>query len=406
MSEAAKVGIVVPFSWSFRGGVVEHARRQAETLLAHRVDARLLIGYDPPDAVTRLIHSRRAREDALPPYAIPLGRSVPVPANGSRACIVLAPTAIRDLRRTLERESFDIVHVHDPYAPLLSVLAVATASCPVVITCHASDSARLYPFGRLLFKPILSRIDYRLAVSEEARASAEPYLGQPFEVIPNGVGLPVRATPDGRLHQVLFVGRNDTRKGLDVLLRAWPRVRAKTGARLRLVGVEPAEARRLLRRLGAVGDGVEAVGPVSDSDLHAELSSAKILAAPSIGRESFGMVLAEAFACATPVVASQIRGYAEVVLPGTGTLVPPGNPEALATGLIELLENEQLRQALGRSARVAAESRYAWSAVVGRLVEIYDSLLVMREGGHAGHVASSHHGAKRAPLRFHPDERT
>jgi phosphatidyl-myo-inositol alpha-mannosyltransferase len=358
--------------------VVEHARRQAEALLTLRIDARLLLGYDPPDALTRLIHARRTREDPLPPYAISLGRSVPVPANGSLACIVLAPSAIGRLQRTLERESFDVLHVHDPFAPVLSPLALAIASCPTVVTCHAGGSRRLYPLGCRLFRPILPRIDYRIAVSNEARASAEPHVGRPFEVIPNGVALPEGVTLDGRLHQVIFLGRGEARKGLDVLLRAWPRVRARTGARLRLVGLEIAEARRRLVRLGAESDGVDAVGPLSEAELLAELRNAKALVAPSLGQESFGLVLAEAFAWATPVVASRIRGYAEVVRPGTGTLVPPGDPDALAFALIELLENEALRQAFGRAARTAAETRYSWSRIVARLVEIYDSVALSR----------------------------
>jgi phosphatidyl-myo-inositol alpha-mannosyltransferase len=375
MRRVTKVGILVPFSWSFRGGVVMHAGRQAEALLTMGIEARLLAGYDPPDALTRLIHARRTREDPLPPYAIPLGRSVPVPANGSVACIVLAPSAVGRLQRALERESFDILHVHDPFAPVLSVLALAVASCPTVVTCHAGSSRRLYPLGRRLFGPILPRIDYRIAVSEEARISAESYVGRPFEVIPNGVALPEGVTPGERLHQVIFIGRSEARKGLDVLLLAWPRVRARTGARLRLVGIEIADARRRVARLGAEGDGVDALGPLSEAELITELRTSKALVAPSLGRESFGMVLAEAFACATPVVASRIRGYTEVVVPSTGMLVPPGDPDALAVALIDLLENETLRQALGRSARTAAETRYAWSRIVARLVEIYDSVV-------------------------------
>jgi phosphatidylinositol alpha-mannosyltransferase len=115
---------------------------------------------------------------------------------------------------------------------------------------------------------------------------------------------------------------------------------------------------------------MDAVGPLSEADLLMELRSAKALVAPSLGRESFGIVLAEAFACATPVIASRIPGYSKVVRPGTGTLVPPGDPDALAVALIEVLENETLRQAVGRAARTAAETRYAWSSVVARLVDI------------------------------------
>jgi phosphatidylinositol alpha-mannosyltransferase len=227
------------------------------------------------------------------------------------------------------------------------------------------------------------RIDYRIAVSKGAAATAEPYLGGPFEVIPNGVPVPSEADPGGRSRNAVFIGRVDARKGLDVLLHAWPEVARRTGARLRILGADPLSVRWLMRRHGLSGEGVDILGTVSEEERTRELRDASLLVAPSIGRESFGLVLVEAFACATPVVASNIDGYVDVVEEGTGLLVPPGDPGALARALIELLEDEKRRGSLGARAREVAEARYAWPKIVGRTVEIYESLLGAPVGARA-----------------------
>jgi phosphatidylinositol alpha-mannosyltransferase len=162
-----------------------------------------------------------------------------------------------------------------------------------------------------------------------------------------------------------------------VLLRAWPRVCAATGARLRLVGADPLSVRWLARRQGFSLEGVDLLGALSEEDLTAELMRASLLAAPSLGGESFGMVLTRAFSCATPVVASDIEGYAAVAGPETGILVPPGDAEALAAGLVELLGDEPRRRRLGEAAREAAAA-YSWSTIASRLLEIYENLAEMR----------------------------
>jgi phosphatidyl-myo-inositol alpha-mannosyltransferase len=370
-----KVGIVVPYSWSFWGGVQEHADHQARALGRLGVDARILMGHDPPGRLTRLLHPKEGRHGRPPDYVIPVGRSVIVPANASLPNIILSPPAMLRMLRAYEEERFDVLHVHEPLAPVLSAFALATAQCPIVVTCHsAGERLGWYPLGKVLWGAVARRIDYRIAVSESARAGAEPYIGGPMELIPNGVDLPPNAEPGGRNGNVVFIGRNEPRKGLPVLLRAWPYVHERTGARLRLVGADPLSVRWLARRQGLSLEGVDLLGGISEEDLTRELLAASLLAAPSLGSESFGMVLTRAFSCATPVVASDIEGYAAVAGPETGILVPPGDEEALAGALVALLEDEPRRRRLGEAAREAARA-YSWDAIARRLVEIYEGLL-------------------------------
>ncbi|MGH3022309.1 MAG: glycosyltransferase family 4 protein [Gaiellaceae bacterium] len=371
-----KVGIVVPYSWSFWGGVQEHADHQARALRRLGHDARIVMGHDPPGRLTWLLHPKQGRHGRPPDYVLPVGRSVIVPANASLPNIILSPNALLRMRRIWERERFDVVHVHEPFAPALSAFALATAPCPIVVTCHsAGERLAWYPIGKVLWGSVMTRVERRIAVSEAARRAAEPYIGGPFEVIPNGIDLPPESDPGGRNGNVVFIGRNEPRKGLPVLLRAWPRVHARTGARLRLIGADPLSIRWLARRQGFPLDGIDLLGGVHEEALTAELRTASLLVAPSLGGESFGMVLTRAFASGTPVVASDIEGYAQVAdHDETGLLVPPGDHEALAGALLELLEDEERRRAYGVAARRAAEP-YSWDRIGRRLLEVYESLV-------------------------------
>jgi phosphatidyl-myo-inositol alpha-mannosyltransferase len=368
-----KVGIVVPYSWSFWGGVQEHADHQARALRRLGHDARIVMGHDPPGRLTWLLHPKQGRHTRPPDYVIPVGRSVIVPANASLPNIILSPQSMVRMRRVWEREQFDVVHVHEPMAPVLSAFALASAPCPIVATCHsAGERLGWYPLGRSLWGVLSKRIDHRIAVSESARRAAEPYVGEPFEVVPNGIDLPPAVNPGGRNGNVVFIGRNEPRKGLPVLLRAWPEVREQTGARLRLIGADPISIRWLARRQGFSLDGVDLLGGVHEEDLTEELQAASLLVAPSLGGESFGMVLTRAFACATPIVASNIEGYAQVAdHDQTGILVPPGDSSALAAAVVELLQDEERRRRFGAAARKAAEP-YSWDRIGARLVEIYE----------------------------------
>jgi phosphatidyl-myo-inositol alpha-mannosyltransferase len=373
-----KVGIVVPYSWSFWGAVVEHAELQAAALRKLGHDVRLVMGNDPPGSFTRVLHPRLGRHGEPPPEVIPIGRSVIVPANGSLPNIILSPRSVWRIRRVLERERFDVVHIHEPMTPTPGVATLALARCPIVTTNHASGELSWLKLGKPVWGFLLDRVDHRIAVSEPARVSASRYFPGDYELIPNGVLVPERADPASREDRIVFVGRQEPRKGLQVLLRAWPEIHRRTGMRLRVIGADPLAVRLLFARLRVRDEGVDVLGFLSQDDLTDELLRAKALVAPSLGGESFGMVLTRAFACATPVVASDISGYRGVMEPEAGRLVPPDDPAALADGVADLLSDEPRRQELGSAARVIAEERYSWDGIAKRLAEIYEALVESR----------------------------
>ena len=362
----------MPYSWSFWGGVPEHAQHQARALEALGLETRTLIGYDPPGAITRFLHPREGRGEPPPSGFLATGRSAIVPANGALPNVVLDPRAFFRVRRALERERFDVVHVHEPLAPVACVAALALARVPLVGTFHASGELGWMKGARPLWGFLAERLDYRIAVSAAAREAAARYLGGRYELLPNGVLIPPQADVAERENHVVFIGRHEPRKGLHVLLRAWPSVHAQTGARLRLVGADPRWVRLLLSRRRLPETGVDVLGPLGDHELTAELLAARALAAPALGGESFGMVLTRACACGTPVVASDIAGYRDVMAGEAGVLVPPGDGAALAHGLVGLLTDERRRRRLAKAARRLAEERYAWSDIAGRLAEIYE----------------------------------
>jgi phosphatidyl-myo-inositol alpha-mannosyltransferase len=374
-----KVGIVVPYSWSFWGAVVEHAELQAAALRSLGHDVRLVMGNDPPGSFTRVLHPRLGRHGEPPEGVIPIGRSVIVPANGSLPNIILSPRSVWRIRRVLEQERFDVVHIHEPMTPTPGVATLALAQCPIVTTNHACGDLSWLKLGKPMWGFLLDRVDHRIAVSEPARESAARYFPGEYELIPNGVLVPEQADPASREDRIVFVGRQEPRKGLQVLLRAWPEIHRRTGMRLSVIGADPLAVRLLFTRLRVSAEGVDVRGFLSQEDLTAELLRAKALVAPSLGGESFGMVLTRAFACATPVVASDIAGYRGVMEPEAGLLVPPDDPKVLADGVAGLLADEPGREQQGRAARAIAEERYSWDRIAKRLAEIYEALVESRD---------------------------
>jgi phosphatidylinositol alpha-mannosyltransferase len=367
-----KVGIVVPYSWSFWGAVVEHAELQADALGRVGVETRTIMGNDPPGSFTRVLHPRSGRHGDPPPDVIPVGRSVIVPANGTLPNIVLSPSSVPAIRRALERERFDVIHVHEPMTPAISIAALALARMPCVATFHAHGALGWMAVGRPLWGFLADRLDHRIAVSRHARDSAASWLPGDYDIVPNGVLIPPHADPGGREHQIVFAGRQEPRKGLHVLLRAWPELRRRTGARLRIAGADPLAVRLLLTRQRVPDEGIDVLGFLSQEELTAELLRAKVLVAPSLGGESFGMVLTRAYGCATPVVASDIDGYREVMTDEAAVSFPAGDERALVDVLADLLDDEPRRSALGAGARRVAVERYSWDDIARRLAAIYE----------------------------------
>jgi phosphatidyl-myo-inositol alpha-mannosyltransferase len=371
---AVKIGIVVPYSWSFWGGVVEHAELQAHALQALGHDVKTIMGNDPPGQFTRVLHPRHGRHGTPPPDVIPIGRSVIVPANGTLPNIILSPRSFFRIRAALARERFDVVHLHEPMTPTPCIATLAVCTAPMVATFHASGDLGWMRFGKRAWGFLADRLDHRIAVSQRALESAQRWLPGDYEIVPNGVLIPPHADAGGREHRVVFAGRHENRKGLHVLLQAWPEIRRRTGATLRVCGADPLRVRLLMTRMRVPDDGIDVLGFLPQDEFTHELLAAKTLIAPSLGGESFGIVLTRALACATPVAASDIPGYRDVMTPETAVSFPPGDGAALADAVVELLADEPRRQAMGEAGRRLAQERYAWDSIAQRLVGIYESI--------------------------------
>lgn len=370
-----KLCLVSPYSWSFPGGVMEHIDSLAGHLERRGHEVRVIAPNDPLDLRTRMLHPKLGRHGPLPARVIPVGRSIPLPSNGSLANVAFSPRLFRAVRGAIRKQRPDVVHVHEPLLPLVSWAAIDTArkmKIPTVGTFHANYREGCIHYK--LFKPVLTpyfrALSERVAVSPTAaRTIAEDFPGD-YRIIPNGVDINRFRPSDGPRNpdQVLFVGRPVARKGLPVLLAALPAVLERVpAARLVIVGSTPQDVKLPKRLLSSV----EVRGTVDEEELVAYMQSSSVLCAPSTGGESFGIVLIEAMAAGLPVVASDIPGYEAVVTSGEdGMLVPPGDPGALADALAALLLDPGRRARLSLSGRASA-SRYDWSRIVTELEEVY-----------------------------------
>lgn len=366
-----KVALVCPYDWMRHGGVRAHVASLAASLVA-RHDVRIIAPASQP-----------VPAEGLGRHVIPVGRPVPVPYNQSVAPVAPSPLAARRTVAALRGFSPDVVHVHEPLAPLVSISAAAFGPRPVVGTFHAwSDSARVYRAVAPVARRVIGRLTARLAVSPAAQAYAGEALGLPLgslQVIPNGVdvrafadaeSLPELVDPERPL--LLFVGRLEPRKGLDVAIRAFLRVRAaRPGVRLCVVGEGPERQRCQDMVPGSLRPDVLFVGSVDDEQKARYHASADVFVAPNRGGESFGIVLLEAMAAGLPVVASNIPGFRGVVKDARqGLLVPPGDALAMAEAIGTLLANARLRRAMAREGRRTAD-RYDWAVVGAEVEEVY-----------------------------------
>lgn len=361
-----RVGLVCPYSFDVHGGVQSHVRELAAALhgLGHDV-AVLAPGEQPGE---------------LPGYVTTTGRTVPMPYNGSVARVSFGPLVAGRVRRWLADGQFDVVHIHEPATPSVSVLALWAARAPLVATFHtASERTRTLETSAATFlRAGLAKLEAHVVVSEEAERTMARYLDADPVVIPNGVDTRRFAAGARRpgFPTVAFVGRVDEpRKGFDVLLRSWGRIASRRpGARLLVVGAGARPAR--LRSLPpAVADSVELLGPLDDPAKAAVLAQADVVVAPNTRGESFGIVLVEAMASGAAVVASDLPAFRRVLGDGShGILFPTGDPRALAEAVSGLLDDPSRSAALGRGARSAAAA-YDWSAVAPQVAEVYARVL-------------------------------
>jgi phosphatidyl-myo-inositol alpha-mannosyltransferase len=316
----------------------------------------------------------------LPEYLIPLGRTMGFGANGSVSNLAAFPAGgVVAPRRLVRSGEFDVIHVHEPVVPLVGWNATLGARDPVVGTFHSYATKPLpnHIANALGARRVFNRLSARIAVSEAAAWTGRRWFGGEYRIIPNGVDVDAAPkgpkTPDGEL-RILFVGRSEERKGLPILLTAFNALVEHVPCRLTVIGTDREEVLRyvadpdLLRFM-------DIRGRVSREELWAELHGADLLCAPSLSGESFGMVLTEAFAAGTPVIASAIAGYSDVVSDGVdGLLVPPGDPQRLAEELQRVHFEPERLQEMGDAARRSAQ-RYAWPRVADQVTAVYESAI-------------------------------
>jgi phosphatidylinositol alpha-mannosyltransferase len=374
-----RIALVTPYSWSYQGGVNRHVEALAEQFLAEGDHVRVLAPSDPPGFTTRRLHSSEPESRSLPDYVVPLGRTVGFGANGAVSNLSPFPDGLVRLRRELRTGNYDVVHVHEPPAPLISWDAVTFRGAPVVGTFHAyAPKAIPNQIANLLgARRIFNQLSARIAVSEAAAWTGRRWFGGEYRIVPNGVD--VACAPSGPHSEsdelrLLFVGRAEERKGLPVLLTAFQALIEHVPSRLTVVGADREDVERQISD-PEVAARIDTVGKVPDDELWRRLGEADVLVAPSLAGESFGMVLIEAMAAGTPPVASNIAGYSDVVTDGVdGILVPPADPQALAEELQRLWHEPELRRAMGEAGRESAQ-RYAWPHVAKEVRSVYEAAM-------------------------------
>lgn len=359
-----KVALVTPYSWTVPGGVNRHIAALARELQRRGHEARVLAPADGP----------------VEPGVIPLGRTIGVPYNGSVARLAFGPRVAGRVRVALRRASPDVVHVHEPFAPSASLLALMAARVPTVATFHVAGDSRLYRAARLPLGPLWRKLDARIAVSQAARDTAERTFGPGARIIPNGVeSARLAAVPpaDPGSRTVLYFGRLERRKGPQVLLEAaGDLLDMVPDATIVIAGEGPLEAELQAAVPERHRRSISFTGRFDEADHLALLSSAAVVCLPALGGESFGLTVVEAMAAGRALVASDIAGYAAVA-GSAAVLVPPGDAGLLAEAIAGLLKDPARARSLGEQARTAA-SAYDWPIVAGRIEEVYDEVLLRR----------------------------
>jgi len=378
-----KIALVSPYDFAYPGGVANHISSLESylTRMGHEVKV-----IAPASKVVTSFGDR----------FIPIGKPRPVPSSGSICRITLSLRLASAIKAVLEREKFDIVHLHEPFMPMLCSAVLRFSDIVNIGTFHACDGSPGYNFGwpisTIMLRRRMHKLDGKIAVSRPAMEFAHKYVPGEYQIIPNGIDIehfspdvpPLEEFCDGK-QNILFLGRLERRKGLNYLVRAFWQVK-KEIPESRLIVVGPGtrlrkKYERWIKRHGLKD--VIFVGYAPYSELPRYYRTADVFCSPATGRESFGIVLVEAMAMGKPIVATSIDGYASVVTHGEeGLLVPPKNSKRLAEALLTLLRNRELQQQMGTRGRVKAQD-YSWERLARRVFDYYLTVLNGRQANRA-----------------------
>jgi phosphatidylinositol alpha-mannosyltransferase len=374
-----KIALVSPYDLAYPGGVANHifALEREFIKMGHKV---------------KLIApaSRGANSDER---LICLGRAWPTPSSGSVARITLTPWLARKVKPVLEREKFDVIHLHEPLCPMLCTTILRLTRAATVGTFHAMDSrgySQWKPFTVVFLRKWFRKLDGRIAVSKPARDFISGHFPADYRIIPNGVDLehfspdvpPIEKFKDGKIN-ILFVSRLEKRKGVNYLLDAYEQVRKELGnCRLILVGPGTRWSRWYEEQVKLKGlKDIVFTGWVPQEELPRYYQTADIVCTPATGRESFGLILLEAMAMGKPIVASNIDGYASVATHNAEALmVPPKDKHSLAQALIMLAADAKLRREMGARGKLKA-TEYGWERIAQRVMDYYKEVIKQRRSG-------------------------
>ena len=357
-----RIALACPYAWDAPGGVQVHVGQLAARLR---------------DRGHRVLVVAPSRVEHPDPHVISIGRTIPVPVNGSIAQIAPSPAAARRTRQALDDFGPDVVHAHEPFVPSASMFAVRWGAAPVVATFHAyADRSPLLAAAAPALRRLWQGLAVRVAVSEAARSFVQRRFRGEVRVVPNGVEVDLfreadpADLPEGR--RILFVNRLDPRKGFAVMVEAFGLLSRAHPEALLVVAGDGKERTAVAGLPRPLRDRVVMLGNVPHDLLPPYHAASEVFAAPAVGRESFGIVLVEAMAAGLPVVASDIPGYREVVRRDEdGLLVPPRDSGALAAALRSILDDPDLAKRLAR-AGVARSARYSWDTVTREVESTYE----------------------------------
>jgi phosphatidylinositol alpha-mannosyltransferase len=372
-----RIGIVCPYGWDTPGGVQSHVGDLAEYLIAQGHFVSVLAPV--------------INEEAIPDYVISAGRPISIPYNGAVARILFGPLAFARVKQWIGNGNFDLLHLHEPAIPSISLLACWASEGPLVGTFHAASTRQKIAFAITPFiEPVIEKLTARIAVSEAARETLQIHLDTDAVVVPNGIYTKrfVDAHTDPRWsgNTIGFMGRfEENRKGLSVLIEALPAIIEKI-PEIRVIVAGPGNPATILEDMDPhLRQRFTFLGRISEQDKANFMSSVSIYVAPNTGGESFGIILAEALAGGASVLASDIPAFDSLLGHGKyGSLFQSENAQDLAKRAIELLNNPDLRTAIAKAGREYAQS-FDWDVVAERIYDVYEMAMV----GHDGVTLSS-----------------